>query len=437
MRRKLTYGILIAALVVNLIIGARIYYYSLEAVENDDPYTNIKIFTSVLERIKNDYVEGNKFTYRELIQGALKGMLGMLDPHSEFMDATQYEDLKNDTEGAFGGVGIVISVRDGFITVVSPMEDTPGFKAGILSGDRIVKIDGRSTEKMSLQDAVKRLRGKPGTEVTVTIYRPSTGETKDYKLIRAEIKVPTVKDINGKSEFPVDENYIGYIRITQFGERTSDDLENALKKLESKNVKAIILDLRGNPGGLLDQAVGVCEKFLPRGTLVVSTEGQNASQKAEYRVTGRSKMRTYPLVVLVNGGSASASEIVAGCLQDLKRAVIVGEQTFGKGSVQSVLPLNDGSALRLTTARYYTPSHRVIHEKGITPDIIVPMSEQEERDVFIRRNIMMETLDEKERERLRTIRDPQLERAYDLLKGLQLFSKWDGKAFKFTEKSAK
>jgi carboxyl-terminal processing protease len=437
MRRKLTYGILIAALTINLIIGARIYFYSLHAVEDDDPYTNIKIFTSVLERIKNDYVEGNKFTYKELIQGALKGMLGMLDPHSEYMDPSQYEDLKNDTEGAFGGVGIVISVKDGYITVVSPMEDTPGFKAGILSGDRIVKIDGRSTEKMSLQDAVKKLRGKPGTEVVVTVYRPSTGETRDYKLVRAEIKVTTVKDINGKSEFPVDENYIGYIRITQFGERTSDDLENALKKLEAKNVKSIILDLRGNPGGLLDQAVGVCEKFLPRGTLVVSTEGQNASQKAEYRVTGRSKTRNYPLVVLVNGGSASASEIVAGCLQDLKRAVIIGEQTFGKGSVQSILPLNDGSALRLTTARYYTPSHRVIHEKGITPDIIVPMSEEEERDVFIKRTVMLETLDERERERLKNIRDPQLERAVDLLKGLQLFSQRDLKNVKPAEKAVK
>lgn len=437
MRRKLTYGILIAALTINLIIGARIYFYSLHAVEDDDPYTNIKIFTSVLERIKNDYVEGNKFTYKELIQGALKGMLGMLDPHSEYMDPSQYEDLKNDTEGAFGGVGIVISVKDGYITVVSPMEDTPGFKAGILSGDRIVKIDGRSTEKMSLQDAVKKLRGKPGTEVVVTVYRPSTGETRDYKLVRAEIKVTTVKDINGKSEFPVDENYIGYIRITQFGERTSDDLENALKKLEAKNVKSIILDLRGNPGGLLDQAVGVCEKFLPRGTLVVSTEGQNASQKAEYRVTGRSKTRHYPLVVLVNGGSASASEIVAGCLQDLKRAVIIGEQTFGKGSVQSILPLNDGSALRLTTARYYTPSHRVIHEKGITPDIIVPMSEEEERDVFIKRTVMLETLDERERERLKNIRDPQLERAVDLLKGLQLFSQRDLKNVKPAEKAVK
>lgn len=437
MRRKLTYGILIAALTINLIIGARIYFYSLHAVEDDDPYTNIKIFTSVLERIKNDYVEGNKFTYKELIQGALKGMLGMLDPHSEYMDPSQYEDLKNDTEGAFGGVGIVISVKDGYITVVSPMEDTPGFKAGILSGDRIVKIDGRSTEKMSLQDAVKKLRGKPGTEVVVTVYRPSTGETRDYKLVRAEIKVTTVKDINGKSEFPVDENYIGYIRITQFGERTSDDLENALKKLEAKNVKSIILDLRGNPGGLLDQAVGVCEKFLPRGTLVVSTEGQNASQKAEYRVTGRSKTRHYPLVVLVNGGSASASEIVAGCLQDLKRAVIIGEQTFGKGSVQSILPLNDGSALRLTTARYYTPSHRVIHEKGITPDIIVPMSEEEERDVFIKRTVMLETLDERERERLKNIRDPQLERAVDLLKGLQLFSHRDLKNVKPAEKAVK
>ena len=315
------------------------------------------------------------------------------------------------------------------------MEDTPGFKAGILSGDRILKIDGKSTEKMGLQEAVKRLRGKPGTEVTLTIIRPSTGQTKEYKLVRADIKVPTIKDINGKNEFQVGEDKIGYVRIIQFGEQTADDLEKALSKLESKNVESIIIDLRNNPGGLLDQAVAVCGKFLPSGTLVITTEGQSENQRAEYRISRSGKVRKNPLVVLVNGGSASASEIVAGCFQDLRRAIIVGEQTFGKGSVQSIIPLHDGSALRLTTAKYYTPSHRVIHEKGITPDIIVPLSIGEERDLFLMRNIISpESLDEQERERLKNIKDPQLERAYDLLKGIQLFSKRTNKPIKVVEK---
>ncbi|MGC8744853.1 MAG: S41 family peptidase, partial [Verrucomicrobiia bacterium] len=208
------------------------------------------------------------------------------------------------------------------------------------------------------------------------------------------------------------------------------------KKLESKNIESLIIDLRNNPGGLLDQAVAVCEKFLPRGTLVVSTEGQSANQKAEYRAGGRGKHREYPLVVLVNNGSASASEIVAGCLQDLKRAIIVGEQTFGKGSVQSIIPLQDGSALRLTTAKYYTPSHRVIHERGITPDITVTMSEEQERDLFLKRSLISpESLDEKEQQRLKDVRDTQLERAIDLLKGIQLFSKRTNKAIKVAGKS--
>jgi carboxyl-terminal processing protease len=294
-----------------------------------------------------------------------------------------------------------------------------------LSGDRIIKIDGKSTEKFGLEDAVKRLRGEPGTAVTVTVLRPSSGEITDHKLTRANIKVDTVKDLNGKREFLLGENEIGYIRITQFGEKTSSDLENALKKLETQ-MEALILDLRGNPGGLLDQAGQVCEKFLPRGQLVVSTEGRGHSQRSEYRSNGRHKHPNIPTVVLVNGGSASASEIVAGCLQDLQpvtKAIVVGEQTFGKGSVQSILPLPDGSALRLTTAKYYTPSHKVIHEHGITPDIIVPMTEEEEMDLFRKRVPGgLESLDEIDRERIQNARDPQLERSLDVLKGVLLYT---------------
>ncbi|HUR44695.1 MAG TPA: S41 family peptidase [Candidatus Saccharimonadales bacterium] len=429
MKRRLFYGALFIVLACNLIIGAQIYFSSVQAAEKNDVYPNLKLFSIVLDRVRSDYVDGGKLSYQELIYGALKGMINTLDPHSEFMEPVKYDDLKKDTQGEFGGVGIVVSMKDNYLTVVAPMEDTPGFKAGILSGDRIVKIDGRSAEKFSLPDAVKRLRGEPGSDVTVTILRPSNGQIKDYKLTRAQIKVDTVKDIEGHRDFPLSENKVGYVRLMQFGEQTGSDLEDALRKLEAKGMEALILDLRGNPGGLLDQAVKVCEKWLPRNQLVVSTEGRDAKQKSEYHATGRDKHQNLPMVILVNNGSASASEIVAGCLQDttamgLTKAIIVGEQTFGKGSVQSILPLQDGSALRLTTAKYYTPSHKVIHEKGITPDIIVPMSEEEDRDVAIKRTPgALESLDAATQERIRSAHDPQLDRALDLLKGIALYSK--------------
>jgi carboxyl-terminal processing protease len=429
MKRRFMYGVLLAALVLNLLAGAQIYYSSLHAAEKDDAYPNIRLFSTVLEKVRQDYVDGERLTYQELIYGALKGMLSTLDPHSEFMEPVKYDDLKKDTQGEFGGVGIVVSMKDNYLTVVAPMEDTPGFKAGILSGDRIIKIDGRSTEKFSLQDAVKKLRGEPGTEVSLTILRPSSGAVKEYKLSRAQIRVGTVKDINGRQEYPLGENKTGYIRLTQFGEETAGDLEVALKKLEAKGLDALVLDLRSNPGGLLDQAVKVAEKFLPRGQLVVSTEGRDARQKSTYHAMGGYKLLNVPIVVLVNNGSASASEIVAGCLQDattlgICRAIVVGEQTFGKGSVQSILPLQDGSALRLTTAKYYTPSHKVIHERGISPDIVVAMSEEDERDVFMRRTPgAVETLSQQEQERIKDVRDLQLDRALDLLKGISLYTK--------------
>ncbi len=423
MKRRILYGILLAALGLNLIIGAQIYLRSAQAAGKDDPYANYSLLARVMELIRQDYVDGENITYQDLIYAALKGMLSTLDPHSEFMEPSKYTDLRNDTEGAFGGVGIVISVKDNFITVVAPMEDTPGFKAGILSGDRIVKIDGKSAEKLTLPETVKRLRGEPGTDVTLTILRPSSNQTREFKLTRAVIKVDTIKDINGKREFPLIEGRIGYIRIFQFGEQTGADLDDALKKLDARDMQSLVLDLRENPGGLLDQAVKVCEKFLPRETVVVSTEGRVAAQKSVYKAGGRNHLTKLPMVVLVNTGSASASEIVAGCLQDLKRAIIVGDQTFGKGSVQSILPLQDGSALRLTTAKYYTPSHKVIHEKGITPDITVTMTEQETRDVMLKRTTGgLEALEEKERERIKNARDLQLERAADLLKGISLYT---------------
>jgi carboxyl-terminal processing protease len=429
MKRRLIFGLMTVALTVNLLIGTRVYMNSAEAAQKDSAYPNMKLFSQVIEKVRRDYVDGQNVSYQELVYGALKGMIDKLDPHSEFLDPERYQELQSDTEGHFGGLGIVIAMKDNFVTVVAPMEDTPGFRAGIQSGDRIIKIEGKSTENMNLQDAVKILRGDPGTDVTVTILRPTSGQVKEYKLTRAIINVDMVKDVNGRKEFPLGENGIGYVRLVQFGDKTSEAMEEGLKKLKAQGMQALVLDLRWNPGGLLDQAVEVCEKFLPRNQLVVSTEGRNSSQNSVRRAGGHGDElvnrdgTAMPMVVLVNPWSASASEIVAGCLQDLHRGIVLGEKSFGKGSVQSIIPLDDGSALRLTTAKYYTPSHKVIHEVGITPNVIVPVTDEQDRDLQLKRTPGgIETLDEKDRERVKNAHDPQLERATDLLRGILLFT---------------
>jgi len=425
MKRRFMFGALMTALVGNLVVGAQVYF---AAAEKNEPYPNLELFSRVLEYVRKDYVDGQDLTYQDLIYSSLKGMLSTLDPHSEFMEPIKYEDLRSDTQGEFGGVGIVISMRDNHLTVVSPMEDTPGFRAGILSGDQIIKINGKSTSTMGLEGAVQELRGAPGTDVEVTIRRPSTGETKDLTLTRSVIKVTTVKDLEGRGAFSVGDHGIGYIRLTQFGEQTAMEMEDAIKELNKQGMESLILDLRGNPGGLLDQAVRVAEQFLPGGHLVVSTEGRNHEEKMEYHARRRGKPFEKPVVVLVNHGSASASEIVAGCLQDATalghcQALILGEQTFGKGSVQSILPLPDGSALRLTTAKYYTPSHKVIHEKGIVPDIEVIMSDEDERDMWLKRSPGgVEALPETEQQRVREAKDAQLDRAIDVLRSLSIYS---------------
>jgi carboxyl-terminal processing protease len=426
MKRRLVYGLVIGALLLNLIVGARIYSSSAPASEQKDSvYPNLELFANVLEKVRTEYVDGQNLTYHELVDAALKGMVDSLDPHSEFMNPQEYQELQTDTEGAFGGLGLVVTMKNKYVTVVTPMDGSPGFQAGILAGDRIVKINGRSAENISLQDAVEQLRGDPGTQVAVTIQRPSSGLTKDLTLTRAIINVDMVKDINGKKEFPLGPDKIGYIRITQFGENTSDELEAALKKLKAQGMKALILDLRGNPGGLLDEAVDVCSKFLPRGKLVVTTEGRDSSQNTVRRANGHGdELKGMPMVVLVNLGSASASEIVTGCLQDWHRAIILGQKTFGKGSVQSIFPLDDGSALKLTTAKYYTPNHRVIQEHGITPDVIVPMSDAEDAALAFEQSPGgLDSLNPEERAWIEKIHDVQLERAEDLLKGILLYSK--------------
>lgn len=419
MPKRGLYVLLIGALAANLILGAHTYLTSAEAADRSDAFRNYELLATVLERIRKEYVEGESLSYEALIHGAIRGMVGTLDPHSEFMEGQKYDDLKTETQGEFGGIGIQIGLRTNVLTVIAPIDDTPASRADVRSGDQIIQIEGKTTERMTTGDAVKLLRGRPGTEVSITTRRPLTGETRELSLKRAVIPVHSVKDLQNTREFRLEDHKVGYIRLTQFVEPTADELETALRKLEGQGMKALVLDLRGNPGGLLEQAVKVCEKFVPRNQLVVSTEGRTPDQRSEHRARGGRQHRQYPMVVLVDRGSASASEIVAGCLQDLGRAYIMGEQTFGKGSVQSIVPLPGGAALRLTTAKYYTPSHKVIHEKGITPDTLIPLSDEEQEALLLSRIPgALDALDQERRERLKEVRDVQLDRAVDLLKGI-------------------
>jgi carboxyl-terminal processing protease len=331
-------------------------------------YESIELFTDVLSIVKKSYVE--EVDTKKLIYGAINGMLTSLDPHSSFMPPDTYKEMKIDTKGAFGGLGIEITVKDGILTVISPIEDTPAFKAGIKAGDQILKIDDKFTKDLTVTDAVKRMRGVKGTKVTLTIMREGFEKTKEFVLERDIIQVKSVK-------FKVLDDGYGYVRISQFQEKTDDDLEKALRALEPdhKPLKGLVLDLRNDPGGLLDQAVRVCEHFVDEGKLIVYTEGREKDSQMRFTSRKGGKEANYPIVVLINSGSASASEIVAGCLQDHKRAVVMGTSSFGKGSVQTIIPLSDNSGLRLTTARYFTPSGRSIQAKGITPDIVAERME--------------------------------------------------------------
>ena len=424
MKRRLIFGLVTVLLALNLAVGAKIYLSSAHAADDkDSPDANLEIFADVLQKVRTSYVDGTNLTYHALVESALKGMVGSLDPHSEFMDADDYQQLQDDTEGQFGGLGLVVKTEGGLVTVVAPMDDSPGLRAGIVSGDRIVKVDGKSVEKMPLEDVVKELRGKPDTQVTVTIQRPSSGAVKDYTLTRAIINMEMVKDINDKKDFPLGADKIGYVRIAEFGDNTGDELEAALQKLKGQGMKALILDLRFNPGGLLDEAVNVCQKFLPRGQLVVTTEGRDHAEDSVRRAEGHGdELKGMPIVVLVNFESASAAEIVTGCLQDLHRGIVLGEKTFGKGSVQSIFPLDDGSALKLTVAKYYTPSHKVIHEHGITPDIYVPMTDEADAALLMSQSPGgLSTVDPKQRTQMKKAGDIQLERADDLLQGILLY----------------
>ena len=389
--------------------------------EEDNGYAQISIFAKALELIRQDYVDDNKTSYHDLINAAMKGMLSSLDPHSQFMNPDDFRDMQDDTRSRFNGLGIEVSMKNGLPTVIAAMEDTPAAKAGVLSGDQILRINGISTERMDLQDAINVLRGPAGAKITLTLLRPSTKEIKEYTLQRAEIKIQSVKGARLLDPEFTGPFKIGYIRLVQFNEPTADELTKALDELQKQGMQALILDLRNNPGGLLNSAVDVCAQFLPPNTKVVSTQGRVASQQHDYSTSGAKKERpNFPMVVLINEGSASGAEIVAGALKDLHRAVLVGETTFGKGSVQNVMQLPDGSAVRFTTAKYYTPSKQVIQGNGVTPNIRVALTADQERSLSALRNAgNMKPEDEKS---IIKARDPQMLRAIDALKGVMIYA---------------
>ena len=328
----------------------------------EDTYERLKVFTEVLSLIQSNYVDD--VNSKELVYGAVKGMLETLDPHSSFMPPESFKEMQVETQGSFGGLGIEITVKDRMLTVVTPIDGTPADRAGIHPGDRIVKIEGHLTKDMTLMDAVRKLRGPKGSKVTISVLREGSAEPIDFTLVREVIEVKSIrsKDLG---------DGIHYVRISSFQERTAKDLEEVLEKARTSNTNALVLDLRNDPGGLLNQAVAVSDMFLDKGQLIVYTQGRLKNQDLRFTAEHSNGLPRLPMVVLVNGGSASASEIVAGALQAWKRAVILGTKTFGKGSVQTVIPLSDGSGLRLTTAKYFTPKGRSIHGVGITPDIVV------------------------------------------------------------------
>ena len=344
------------------------------------PIEDLRAFTEVFGRVKSDYVE--PVDDKKLISEAINGMLSGLDPHSAYLDAEAFRELQVGTQGEFGGLGIEVGMEDGFVKVIAPIEDTPAYRAGLKPGDLIIKLDDTNVKGMTLNDAVKRMRGKPNTDITLTIIRKGDPKPKVVTLTRAVIQIQSVK-------YKVIEPGYAYIRVTQFQEHTPEKLAAAIDSMWKQNngqMKGIILDLRNDPGGLLNAAVAVSAAFLPQNALVVYTDGRTEDSKmrlyasSEYYLRGSKddylkklppSVKTVPMVVLVNGGSASASEIVAGALQDHKRAIIMGTQTFGKGSVQTILPLGNNTAIKLTTARYYTPNGRSIQAKGIVPDIPV------------------------------------------------------------------
>jgi len=421
-------SLVIIGLIASFIIGGS----NFRAATGSETYENLKVFTEVLSLVESNYVD--TVDPKKLVYGAIRGMLKELDPHTVFMTEEMFREMQVDTKGEFGGLGITISMQNDILTVISPIEDTPAWRAGIKAGDKIVKVDGESTKDMTISDAVKMMRGVPGTSVVIAVMREGLKEPKDYTIVRDIIKLKSVK-------YKILDDNIGYVRITSFQERTDSDLRAALQEVFSgdEGLRGLVLDLRNNPGGLLDQAVKVSGEFLEKEKLVVYTKGRRQNNNTEYTVRKGGARTDYPMVVLVNRGSASASEIVAGALQDWERAVILGTPTFGKGSVQTVIPLEDGSGLRLTTAKYFTPKGRSIQNTGITPDIEVVAatintgdagSDPHVKEKDLEGHLSNETVKESDgaeekvdQEKRAMDEDYQLQRALDLLKSWDIFHK--------------
>jgi carboxyl-terminal processing protease len=391
------------------------------------PIDELRTFTEVFSRIKADYVE--PVEDKKLLRDAIQGMLAGLDPHSSFLDPEGFKEMRVGTEGEFGGLGIEVTMEDGFVKVVSPIEDTPAARAGLKTGDLVIRLDDKAVKGMTLTEAVKTMRGKPGTSITLTVVREGQSKPLTFTLSRAVIKIQSVKHRMLEDGF-------GYVRITQFQANTGDTLKDALNKLKLQNkgkLKGMVLDLRNNPGGVLNAAVQVSDAFLTTG-LIVYTEGRIADAELKFSATPADLINGAPMVVLVNGGSASASEIVAGALQDHKRAVIMGTKTFGKGSVQTILPMQGGTALKLTTARYYTPSGNSIQAKGILPDVITEEAKVTKREKATEdlteasltghlenKKGKPEAAKDKGVKLATTGEDYQLQEALNLLKGISIF----------------
>ena len=375
---------------------------------------NVKYFREVMQTVKENYVGDAPAGYDDLTRAALDGMLSQLDPHSSFLRADQYRETEEELTNAFGGVGIQVEQRDGSIIIITPIAGTPAERAGLRRGDRLVKIDGKTIENPTIEKTLHLVRGEPDTEVTLTIFRPSQNQTMDFKLKREHIRLDSVRNAT------VRPGGIGYLQITLFSERTGEEFRAALTGLEKQGLRALVLDLRNNPGGLLDAAIDVCNEFFEKGELIVYTQGRTPESRENFKSDGAHTRRTYPVAILVNGGTASAAEIVSGAMRDTKRAVIVGEKTFGKGSVQSVLELQNGEGLRLTTARYYTPSGITIHEQGIMPHVEIEISADDEAKLRLQqtRTDLTAPVEFNDRFGFQRIEDVQLNTAEEVLTGL-------------------
>ncbi|MES2705450.1 MAG: S41 family peptidase [Verrucomicrobiota bacterium] len=384
----------------------------------DDGYAEVELLTRVLETVRENYVDPDRVSYARLMAGALRGMLADLDPHSQFLTPELYEHMKQATESTYEGVGITIAPQPGSLTIVSVREDGPAARAGVLPGDLIVKLGDHFTEKLSYLECVNLLRGNPGETLTFTVTRPATRETREFSMIREVIRQETVRDAMLLDPSMTGGAKIGYLRLLQFNAPSAQELADALDKLEDNGMTALVLDLRNNPGGLLKSAVEVLGEFLPPDTVAVTIEGRpGAENPPPLRTPSRQRrVRPYPMMVLVNHNSASAAELVSGALQDLGRAVIVGVTTFGKGSVQSIIPSGRGTAIRLTTARYFTPSHNLIHGKGITPNLVSTLTPEDEKRIF--EYFRDHGISNPDPAALAKLGDRQLERAVTALRGI-------------------